>query len=354
MTELLLKDVSHEYVTGVKAVDNLNLKVRHGEFFGLLGPSGCGKTTTLKIISGLLIPTEGRVYFDEQDVTQLTPQERDVAMIFQFPVVYDTTVYKNLAFPLENMKKPKEEIHRRVMEAAELLELKDVLNVNARKLDMGTRQRVALGRALVRDPRLFLLDEPLSAVDPGTRWRLRAKLKELQKIINQTMIYVTHDQTEALTLCEKIAVMNQGRIIQCDKPEDLLHNPKNMFVAYFIGSPGMNFLKGSLKNSELDFGEFKYDVSEFKDVLAKYTEVTMGIRPENVVVSVEKVPEGVKMVCESVVIVGSTRLLTLRTGAIEIKAKIPVTQEVEVGDNVWISFPRDKIVFFDRSGERII
>ncbi|MEM3404626.1 MAG: ABC transporter ATP-binding protein [Nitrososphaeria archaeon] len=358
MVEIFLDNVTHIYGKEVKALDSTTLRVENGSLIALLGPSGCGKTTTMRIIAGLLRPTSGRVYFDNVDVTERSSQERNVAMVFQFIVIYDKTVFENIEFPLLVRKVPKEERIKRVKHAAELMGISNVLNQQARKLDPGTRQKVALARAFVRQPTVFLLDEPLTNVDPQTRLELRKIIKELQKDLHQTMIYVTHDQAEALTLSEKIAVMKDGKMIQYDTPEALYDKPKNTFVAWFIGNPGMQFFDVSLKQSDgaflLDAGEFSVDVSNVSGQLVKYgNELKLGIRPENIQVSSQKKVGWFNTKCTMVERVGNMHLLTLGKGRLEIKAKIKET-DVREGDTAWVQFPSEKVRVYSKAGELII
>lgn len=354
MVELYVENTTHVYPGDVVAVRDVTLRMVHGSLNGLLGPSGCGKTTLMKIIAGLLKPTEGKVFFDGEDITSLSPQDRNIAMVFQFPVVYDMSVSDNLAFPLRNRKAPENEVKRKVSEVGELLDLTHHFKVNAKKLDAGGRQRVALGRALIRSPNVFLLDEPLTNIDPESRLYLRAKIKEIQKSLKQTMVYVTHDQAEALTLSEKIAVMKDGRIIQFDEPEVLYERPVHTFVSYFIGNPGMNLLRCTLKGDFFDFGDFAYDVSELKSVLEPHgNEFIMGIRPEWVQVNKEKSKNWLPFKCSLSENLGNMQLLHLAFGRIEVKVKLTFS-DISEGDAVWVNFPKDRVSIFKKSGELLI
>jgi len=358
MVEIYLENITHIYEGRTLALNNISLRIPNGSFTALLGPSGCGKTTTLRIIAGLIRPTKGKVYFDGDDVTYLTPQERNVAMVFQFIVVYDMSVYKNIAFPLKVRGLPQKEIDLRVKRIAEKLGLTQYLDLPAHKLDAGTRQKVALARALVREPNVFLLDEPLTNVDPKSRLEIRAILKEIQRDLKQTMIYVTHDQAEALTLAEKIAVMNKGRILQYDTPQRLYEYPANTFVAWFIGNPGMNLINAVLveKNDRiwLDFKLFKIDISEYRDIIkGKGEKFIVGIRPEYI--RVLKTPQDnyIKGRCYLVErLSGKMRLLHVEIGEIDLKIKTPLN--VKEGEYVWLNLPKEKIRIFDEKGDLLI
>jgi len=357
MVAIKLENIRHVYPGNVEAVKGVTITFEDKTFSALLGPSGCGKTTLMKIIAGLLKPTAGRVYFDNEDVTDLSPQERNIAMVFQFPVVYDMSVYDNLAFPLIVRKLPKDEVRRKVNEVAELLELKDKLHLHASALDAGGRQRVAIGRALVRSPNAFILDEPFTNIDPASRLVLRAKIKEIQKELKQTMIFVTHDQAEALTLSDWIAVMNEGRILQYDTPETIYDNPANTFVAYFIGIPAMNLVDCSLEDGKLISGEFVHDVSNVAEILRAHgTEFILGIRAEHLEVSTEErpKPEWVRMKCAMIESLGALYLLHLEGGGIYLKAKTK-RMKISEGNYVWVRMKKEKIRVFDKkTGERII
>ena len=260
MAKITLKDLSHSYLAKQNndadwALRGVNIDWKDGGAYALLGPSGCGKTTLLNIISGLLKPTKGEILFNDKDVTDLNPVERDIAQIFQFPVIYDTmTVYDNLAFPLKNRGLSETEIDSKVKEIGEMLELTSTLNNKASGLTADGKQKISLGRGLVRsDVNVIMFDEPLTVIDPHLKWVLRSKLKELHQKINRTMIYVTHDQIEALTFADQVVVMHEGQIVQTGTPVELFEKPKHTFVGHFIGSPGMNILPCEIKNGKINF-----------------------------------------------------------------------------------------------------
>ena len=249
MSEITLNNLAHSYLDDPQSEKDYALHAlqhtwKQGGAYALLGPSGCGKSTLLNIISGLLQPTEGQVLFDGVEVNQLLPQERNIAQVFQFPVVYDgMTVFDNLAFPLRNIKMSKSQIVKKVNEIAELMELTDVLKKKANNLAADQKQKISMARGLVReDVSAILFDEPLTVIDPHLKWKLRRKLKQIHEQLNITMLYVTHDQLEAATFADEIAVMYQGKIVQFGTPQDLFERPNHTFVGYFIGSPGMNFM----------------------------------------------------------------------------------------------------------------
>lgn len=338
----------------VVAVDDLTMEIPDGALVGLLGPSGCGKTTTLRIIAGLEKPTKGRVYFDDQDVTDWPARRRNVAMVFQFPVLYPTiTIYDNLAIPLRAVKVPESEIRKRIKEVAELVRITPYLEMKPPKLDVNTRQKASLAKALIRDPSIFILDEPLTVVDPKARVELRTKIKEIQLGLKKSMIYVTHDQTEALTLAEKIAVMNEGKILQYDTPENLYERPKNTFVGWFIGNPGMNLIKCDVseQNDKIYLttsGGFRYDVTFIADELRKLgppKSVILGIRPEYVKVGAGEITAK----CVHIEYAGSRVILHLEAYDRKLKAKAPITVGVTPGDTVSINLPHNKIMIFDES-----
>src|SRR6476661_3584281 len=256
MAEITLKGLAHSYKPNPQGPADYALKKidhvwRQGGAYALLGPSGCGKTTLLNIISGLVTPSEGSVLFDDIDVTRLPTEERNIAQVFQFPVIYDTmTVAENLAFPLKNRRLAKAAIDRRVTEIAAMLDLTAVLNRRARGLTADAKQKISLGRGLVRsDVSAVLFDEPLTVIDPALKWELRSKLKAVHRALDLLMIYVTHDQIEALTFADKVVVMNEGRAVQIGTPDDLFERPEHTFVGYFIGSPGMNLMPAKISGS---------------------------------------------------------------------------------------------------------
>ena len=287
MAKITLKELSHSYLSKQSndadwALRGVNIDWKDGGAYALLGPSGCGKTTLLNIISGLLKPTKGEILFDDKDVTALNPVERDIAQIFQFPVIYDTmTVYENLAFPLKNRGLSKTEIDSKVKEIGEMLELTSTLNNKAAGLTADGKQKISLGRGLVRsDVNVIMFDEPLTVIDPHLKWVLRSKLKELHQKINRTMIYVTHDQIEALTFADEVVVMHEGQIVQTGTPVELFEKPKHTFVGHFIGSPGMNILPCKINNGSVIVDDTKIENFNSKISNQNFSKIELGIRPE--------------------------------------------------------------------------
>jgi glycerol transport system ATP-binding protein len=351
MAEIRLENISHTYGGNVTAIEHVDLTLPDGSNNALLGPSGCGKTTLMKIISGLIRPTRGRVLYDGEDVTDLSPQDRNIAMVFQFPVIYDMTVIENLMFPLLNRKVPKKDARRQALNIAEMLGLTPILNYRSKDIDMGARQRVTLGRSLVRKPSAFLMDEPLSSIEPEGKWHLKMQIKEIQKTLEQTLIYVTHDQSEALTLAENIVVMDKGKFLQYATRDIIYDTPATTFVGYFIGDPGMNFIDCSLRDGSLDCGHFTYDMQGTK--LNKHgTHFKLGIRPEHVQVSPEEKAGWVGADLISVEHLGNMQLLHLKAGGHEVKAKLETWDQGD-GNKVWIRFPDEKVRFFRETGELI-
>ncbi len=348
----------------VVAVDRVTFEVKDKEFVVLLGPSGSGKTTTLRMIAGLETPDEGEIYIGKQLVNDLPPKDRDIAMVFQSYALYPhMTVYENLAFPLRIRKYPKEEIDRKIREVAELLRISHLLNRKPKQLSGGEQQRVALGRALVREPKVFLMDEPLSNLDAKLRVYMRAELKKMQKELGITTIYVTHDQAEAMTMADRIAVYNRGRIQQMATPEELYHKPANLFVAGFIGAPGMNFFDAVLKrkNGEviLDAGEFKLTLPlsliEAAHIEEMPIEVVMGIRPEHIRVHKEKVPQSIETEVYVVEPLGSETIIDFKMGETIYKIKYHGEMRLNTGDKIYIAFDLNKIHLFDKkTGKAII
>ncbi len=288
MAAITLDRLAHSYLPHPSAPSDYALKPlditwRDGGAYALLGPSGCGKTTLLNIISGLVAPSEGRVLFDGTDVTRMPTEHRNIAQVFQFPVIYDTmTVAENLAFPLKNRGLAKAEINARVHEIAEMLDLRGDLNRRAARLTADAKQKISLGRGLVRsDTAAILFDEPLTVIDPQLKWELRAQLKQLHQKVGRTMIYVTHDQTEAMTFADTVVVMYDGGVVQIGKPVDLFQRPAHTFVGYFIGSPGMNVLPATIEGRVAHIGSSSVFLADDYPTLPA-GKIEIGVRPENI------------------------------------------------------------------------
>ena len=337
MARIHLKDIAHSYMARPAAPADFALRrLDHiwedGGAYALLGPSGCGKTTLLNIISGLLHPSEGRVLFDDRDVTELPTKERNIAQVFQFPVIYDTmTVYANLAFPLRNRGFGEAEIGPRVREVADMLELTDDLNRRARGLSADAKQKISLGRGLVRsDVAAILFDEPLTVIDPHMKWMLRRKLKQIHEQFRLTLVYVTHDQNEALTFADKVVVMSEGQVLQLGTPQDLFESPAHTFVGKFIGSPGMNFLPCQLAGeiAEIDGASVRLPsaIAARAHNLAGPFEI--GVRPEFLGLARGHVSEGIPARIETVEDLGNFKIVTVRLGPHTLKVKAPEDQEL--------------------------
>ena len=346
----------------VEAVKGISFEVKEGEFTVLLGPSGCGKTTTLRCIAGLEQPDGGRIYFDDEDVTPLSPAARNIAFVFQLYALYPhLTAYDNIAFPLRAERLPKQEIKQRVEEVVRLLQIEDILHLKPRKLTSGQKQRVALARAIVRRPRVFLLDEPLSSIDAKLREVTRAELKKLQKSLKATTIYVTHDQVEAMTMADKIVVMNFGDIQQIGSPHEVYHYPANLFVARFIGSPGMNFIPGSVEERDgrlgvvVDGAYFIPLAEEQEAALRRLVQpvrqVVLGVRPENILVAGEgeKFLDGEVYVFEPL---GVQNVVTFRILGHLVKALLPGDVMLRVGEKVGLVFREIRV--FHAETEKLI
>ena len=292
MSGLVLKGIKKVYENGFKAVDNFNLEIEDREFIVFVGPSGCGKSTTLRMIAGLEEISDGELYIDNKLMNDVAPKERDIAMVFQNYALYPhMTVFENMSFALKLRKTPKEEINKKVHEAARILDIEHLLDRKPKALSGGQRQRVAMGRAIVREPKVFLMDEPLSNLDAKLRVQMRTEIAKLYNELKTTFIYVTHDQTEAMTLGTRIVVMKDGIVQQIASPKEIYENPKNLFVAGFIGSPQMNMLNGSIYEKEgkvyLKMLNGKIEISKDREkIIRKYKllnkDIVVGIRPENI------------------------------------------------------------------------
>src|SRR5256885_260515 len=281
MAAIELEHLTKEFAGGVVAVDDVSLTIADGEFMVLVGPSGCGKSTLLRMIAGLEEVTEGTISIGDLDVTELEPRDRDIAMVFQNYALYPhMSVRENLGFGLSVRRTPKREIGDRVLEVATMLGLQDLLERKPAHLSGGQRQRVAMGRAIIREPKAFLMDEPLSNLDAKLRVGMRASLAQLHARLGVTTVYVTHDQTEAMTLGQRVAVINEGRVLQCDVPQRLYDRPDNVFVAAFIGTPAMNLVEATIDGDEIVFGDFRLRLAQHRRPQGAPPKGIPGIRPE--------------------------------------------------------------------------
>jgi len=347
MARIELNEVAHSYLRKPKNDLDYALKRIHnvwddGAACALLGPSGCGKTTLLNIVSGLLTPSRGRVLYDGKVVTELPPEKRNIAQVFQFPVLYDTmSVFNNLAFPLRNRGLSEIKIKERVLEVAEILDLTPFLNKRAEGLAADAKQKISLGRGLVRsDVAAILFDEPLTVIDPQMKWYLRQKLKDIHEELKLTFIYVTHDQVEALTFADQVAVMFEGEIVQIGSPQDLFENPEHKFVGYFIGSPGMNFLECTIEGNEarVDGAGIVLDEETAAKGRKAGGKLELGIRPMYLEVHEGSGDGMVKARVKGVEDLGSYRIMALTLAGQTLKARLSEDQSVS-GDEVWLAFP---------------
>lgn len=375
MASLSLRNVYKRYPGGVTAVTDFNLEIKDREFIILVGPSGCGKSTTLRMVAGLEEISDGEIYIGDRLVNDVAPKDRDIAMVFQNYALYPhMTVFDNMAFGLKLRKTPKDEIRRRVEEAARILDIEHLLERKPKALSGGQRQRVALGRAIVREPKVFLLDEPLSNLDAKLRAQMRTEISKLHQRLGTTFIYVTHDQTEAMTMGTRIVVMKSGLVQQVDTPQNLYLRPCNLFVAGFIGSPQMNFIESKiLKEGNDFFVEFgsedtktragvKYKIKlpadkNKNDCLVPYIdkEVIMGIRPEDVhneADLLEKFKDGiVEANVEVTELMGAETYLYMNCEGQQINARVAPTNTARPGDKIQIALEPNKIHIFDKDTE---
>ncbi|WP_060514159.1 ABC transporter ATP-binding protein [Pseudomonas sp. NBRC 111132] len=355
MAEIRLRQLAHSYSRQPASEADYALHAlehvwEQGGAYALLGPSGCGKSTLLNIISGLLTPSHGEVLFDGKPVNQLSPQARNIAQVFQFPVVYDTmTVFDNLAFPLRNQGLDEARVRARVEEIAEVLDLAGVLRKKARNLSADEKQKVSMGRGLVRDDvSAILFDEPLTVIDPHLKWKLRRKLKQIHEQFNITMIYVTHDQLEASTFADKIAVMHGGRIVQFGTPRELFERPRHTFVGYFIGSPGMNLIDVRAETDAVVFGDVRLALPDgLRERLAAMASgrLQVGIRPEFVQLWDGPFDDAHPARVLDVEDLGTYRIVTLELGGVALKARLSEDRPLPV-ELAWVSLPAQWLMLY--------
>ncbi len=336
----------------VKVLQKLNINIHQGEFLVLLGSSGCGKSTLLNCIAGLLEITDGQIFINGRNVTWHEPSERGIGMVFQSYALYpQMTVEGNLSFGLKNARVPKDEVAKRVKRAAEILQIEPLLKRKPGALSGGQRQRVAIGRALVRDVDVFLFDEPLSNLDAKLRTDLRVELKRLHQQLKNTMIYVTHDQVEAMTLADRIAVMKGGKIMQLGSPDEIYNRPQNLYVADFIGSPSMNFLEGMYQDNAIRVGDLTLpmDGYEYVNGGAKAGPATIGIRPEHVVTGelVDRAPVHARVTVDLVEPMGSDTLVYGDLAGKQLRIRMDGQARVRPGDDLPIGIDPSRASLFD-------
>jgi multiple sugar transport system ATP-binding protein len=359
MAQVVLKDLVKTY-GAVYAVRDVSLTVNDGEFVALVGPSGCGKTTTLNLVAGLIPITEGDIVIGDRVVNDLDPKDRDIAMVFQNYALYpQKSVYKNLAFPLQMRKLPNEEVDKKVKEAARVLDITHLLERKPRELSGGQQQRVALGRALVRDPAVFLMDEPLSNLDAKLRVQMRSEIKRFHQDLDATIIYVTHDQLEAVTMADKMAVMNGGYLQQYDTPAQIFANPVNMFVAGFIGSPAMSLILLELTTVDgkpnLNSAEgWNLPLSDFnirKVAGATSKKVVLGARHSTIKLHKQSVPGGVPAKVYTVEPTGDVTFVQVLFSGAVVNISLPPTVQVYPDEQVWLEFDQERMHLFDGETE---
>lgn len=351
MALIKLESIAHSYYPNPEkdedyALKSLDVDWSDGGAYALLGPSGCGKTTLLNIISGLLTPSNGRVLYDGKDVTSLSPEQRNIAQVFQFPVLYDTmTVFDNLAFPLRNRRAAKKIVDQRVLEIATMLDLEHDLKKKASGLSPDAKQKISLGRGLVRDDvAAILFDEPLTVIDPQLKWDLRRKLKEVHHRMKRTLVYVTHDQIEAMTFAEKVVVMYNGSVVQMGTPQELFENPAHTFVGYFIGNPGMNFFDCHIDGKDAVIGKNRISLSH--DLLGRVKkaegDLKFGIRPLYLDLSSTPCDNCIKVEIASVNNLGAYKIVTAKMDKSMVKINVPEDKEVPETKG-WLHFPKEWI-----------
>ena len=354
MSEIQIQKIKKTFGEFV-AVQESDLTIKNGEFFVLLGPSGCGKTTTLRMIAGLELPTSGKILLDSEDVTFLRASQRDIAFVFQLFALYPhMNVKNNLSFPLKMQKFSKQEINTRINEVASLLRIEHLLNSKVSGLAGGDRQRVALGRAIVRRPKAFLMDEPLGTLDAEFRELMCLELRKLHNNIDATTVYVTHDQLEAMSMGDRIAVMNEGKILQYGTPKDIYTKPKTKFVGAFIGSPSMNFIpiKHGIKTGNQSV---KIDNEEYKIPMSKQNSTSqnniLGVRPEKMFLSDEKGIPGEVYGSEYL---GTRKILTIQSLFGTYKVRVSNDVNLKIGSNVKINFESESAIIFDNQTDKAL
>ena len=377
MAEIKLEHITKRF-GDVVAVDDVNLEIHDQEFVVFLGPSGCGKTTTLRAIAGLEHPDEGDIFIDGNRVNTLSPADRDIAFVFQFYALYPhLTVYDNIAFPLKAVKAPKSEIQERVKEVATILQIQAMLDRKPSHLSGGEMQRVALGRAMVRRPKAFLMDEPMSNLDAKLRVDMRTELKRLQHRLGATTIFVTHDQVEAMSMADRIVIMHQGSLQQIGTPQEVYNQPQTVFVAQFMGSPSMNLINGKVQTQNtsnpnaIGGGEPTLHLThtdiwiqlsaEQISRIDRSDEIVFGVRPEHIVVSKEPMEQGFKASVHLVEALGSVNIIDIFLGEnpesgdiVLLRARTHPAFKPDMGESVWFDFDAKQVRLFDRQTEQVI
>lgn len=351
MAEVVLKNIQKSY-DKTKIIDGIDLEIKDKEFLVLVGASGCGKSTILRMIAGLEDITGGELFIGDRKVNNIPPKDRDIAFVFQSYALYPhMTVYENIAFGLKMRKVDEETIDKKVKEAAEVLDLTDYLDRKPKQLSGGQRQRVALGRAIVREPKVFLMDEPLSNLDAKLRVQMRSQIKKLHQKLQTTFIYVTHDQTEALTMGDRIVVLDKGIIQQIDTPENIYNNPANTFVAGFVGSPQMNFISGAIVDERLVIADMPIELTEEQKLaIGDREHITVGIRPENMTTVGGKIRLGVKVDMSEML--GSEKIAYFYIGKSKCSVKLP--PDFTIDEDLILNIDSKNMYFFEkRTGERI-
>jgi multiple sugar transport system ATP-binding protein len=361
LTGVVLKNVTKKF-GAITAINRLDLEIKSGEFFVLLGPTGAGKTTTLRCVAGLERQDEGNILIEGVNVDKFDPANRDVAFVFQYFSLYPHyTVRENLEFPLKpkHRRLPQNEINKRVSEVAKILHIDHLLERKSDKLSGGEMQRVTIGRAIVRKPKVFLMDEPLSNLDAKLREKLRAELKRLQIDIGATLFFVTHDQVEAMTMADRIAILNKGRIQQLGVPFDVYNRPKNTFVASFVGSPAINFFNAEVKNSILEIIKDRFKFSLIKEVMGKLKgfqgKLRIGIRPEDIDVFSKKADGSIEGIVYTMENMGVEKIVTIKVEDYIFKAVCSAGFESEVNAKIFVKFNQAMLHFFDNeTGENLL
>ncbi|WP_298840585.1 ABC transporter ATP-binding protein [uncultured Roseobacter sp.] len=353
MAEIVIKNVRKEF-GDFTAVRESSFTIEDGEFFMLLGPSGCGKTTTLRMIAGLELPTSGEIYLDGEEISQKPPSQRDIAFVFQMFALYPhMNVYKNLSYPLVSQGMKRAAVRDKVHEVAGILGIRDILKKPVGGLSGGDRQRVALGRAIVRDPKAFMMDEPLGALDAEFREHMSEELRALHDRMNATTVYVTHDQLEAMQMGDKIVVMNNAVVEQFGTPQEIYDKPATMFVADFIGSPSMNFLEfqGTVSEGAQSVEMNGQKLSVPRQIQSGSGNLVFGVRPEHVTLSDSGEYRGEVLATEYL---GTTQIITLDTPNGELKARVPSGQVATVGEKIGLGFDASTITLFDRNSGKAL